>query len=155
IMLLSSDGERALRPLLSTPSNETVARFSPDGRWIAYQSDESGRDEVYLTAYPGPGGRSQVSTNGGIDPAWSRDGREIFFPSGGKMMAAAVETRPKLRVGLPKPLFDLTNLDEYDVSLDGRFVFIRNRGDEAAPKSLAVVLNWFDDLKRRLSAGQK
>jgi Tol biopolymer transport system component len=155
ISRLSRDGERTLRPLLHTPANETAARLSPDGGWIAYQSDESGRNEVYVAAYPGPGGRSQVSVDGGTDPAWSRDGRELFYQGGGKMMSAAVETGPKFRAGVPNPLFELTNLDACDVAPDGkRFVMIRTRGDDAA-RSLAVVLNWFDDLKRRVSAGKR
>jgi serine/threonine protein kinase/Tol biopolymer transport system component len=156
VLLLSRDGERALRPFLHTTANETDARFSPDGRWIAYGSDESGRNEVYVTAYPGPGGRSQVSIDGGSTPVWSHDGRELFYQSSGKMMAAAIETQPKFRAGLPKPLFELTNLDEYDVAPDGqRFVMIRTREEDAAPRTLSVVLNWFDDLKRRMSAQKK
>ena len=94
-------------------------------------------------AYPGPGGRSQISTDGGSTPAWSRDGRELFFQGSGKLMAVAVETRPKFRAGLPKPLFKLENLGEYDVG-----------PEEAVPRSLAVVLGWFDDLKRRVPPGK-
>ncbi|HEY3123968.1 MAG TPA: protein kinase [Thermoanaerobaculia bacterium] len=156
ILLLSPNGERTLRPFLQTPANETRARFSPDGRWIAYQSDESGRSEVYVAAYPGPGGRSPVSIDGGTDPVWSRDGRELFFQCGGKMMATAVETRPSFRAGVPKPLFELTNLEDYDVALDGkRFVMIRRQAEDTTPRSLAVVLGWFDDLRRRVPAGKK
>ena len=156
ISLLSPSGERKPRPFLNTPANETNARFSPDGRWIAYESDESGRPEVFVTPYPGPGGRFQVSTGGGSAPVWSRDGREIFYEDSSKMMAAAVETGPKFRAGLPKPLFELGNLEDYDVAPDGqRFVMIRTRGEDAAPRSLAVALNWFDDLKRRVPAGKK
>ncbi len=156
ISVLSLTGDRELRPFLRTPANETAARLSPDGGWLAYQSDESGRFEVYVLAYPGPGGRSQVSIDGGSAPVWSRDGRELFYRGGGNLMAVGVETRPKFRAGLPKPLFKLTNLGEYDVAPDGqRFVMVRTRGEEAAPRSLAVVLVWFDDLKRRVAAGKK
>jgi Tol biopolymer transport system component len=156
LSVLSLSGDRKLRPLIHTPANETFARFSPDGGWIAYQSDESGRPEVYVAPYPGPGGRSQISLDGGSTPVWSRDGREIFYQGGGKMMATPVETRPKFRAGLPKPLFKLTNLGEYDVAPDGkRFVFVRTRGEDAAPRSLAVVLNWFEDLKRRMATEKK
>jgi serine/threonine-protein kinase len=153
ISILSLSGGFKLRSFLRTPANEDLGRFSPEGGWIAYQSDESGRPEVYVTAYPGPGGRFQVSTNGGSAPVWSRDGREIFYQGGGKMMSAAVETRPKFRAAVPRPLFELKNLDEYDVAPDGqRFVMIRTKGQGEAPNSLAVVLNWFDDLKRRVPA---
>jgi eukaryotic-like serine/threonine-protein kinase len=154
VSLLSLESGHPLRPFLSTPATETDAKFSPDGRWIAYQSDESGRDEVYVTPYPGPGGRSRVSTDGGSEPVWSRDGRELFFKSGGKMMSVAIETRPILR-GLQKPLFDLTNLDEYDVAPDGRFLFVRTKGEATSPKSFSVVLNWFEDLQKRVAAGKK
>jgi eukaryotic-like serine/threonine-protein kinase len=156
ISVLSLTGDRELRPLLRTPANAGAARLSPDGGWLAYQSDESGRSEVYVMAYPGPGGRSQVSTDGGSAPVWSRDGRELFYRGGGNLMAVGVETRPRFRAGLPKPLFKLTNLGDYDVAPDSqRFVMVRTRGEDAAPKSLAVVLGWFDDLKRRVPAGKK
>jgi Tol biopolymer transport system component len=156
ISVLPLTGDRKPRPFLHTPANETEARLSPDGGWIAYQSNESGRNEVYVAAYPGPGGRWQVSTDGGSAPVWSRDGRELFYRGGGNLMAAGVETRPKFRAGLPKPLFKLTNLGDYDVAPDGqRFVMVRSRAEEDAPRSVAVVLGWFDDLKRRAPAGQK
>jgi len=156
ISVLSLTGDRELRPLLRTPANEEAARLSPDGGWIAYQSDESGRFEVYVMAYPGPGGRSQVSIDGGSAPVWSHDGRELFYRGSGNLMAVGVETRPKFRAGLPKPLFKLTNLGDYDVAPDGqRFVMVRSRGEEAAPRSLAVVLGWFDDLRRRVPPGKK
>jgi eukaryotic-like serine/threonine-protein kinase len=156
ISVLSLTGDRELRPFLRTPANEGAARLSPDGGWLAYQSDESGRFEVYVMAYPGTGGRSQVSIDGGSAPVWSRDGRELFYQSGGSLMVAGVETRPKFRAGLPKPLFKLTNLGEYDVAPDGqRFVMVRTRAEEATPRSLAVVLGWFDDLKRRVAAEKK
>jgi serine/threonine-protein kinase len=156
ISVLSLTGDRELRPFLRTPANEGAAKLSPDGGWLAYQSDESGRLEVYVMAFPGPGGRSQVSIDGGSAPVWSRDGRELFFQSGSRLMAASVEMRPAFRAALPKPLFKLTNLgEEYDVARDGRFVMVRSRAEEDAPKSLAVVLGWFDDLKRRAAAGKK
>ena len=156
LSVLSLTGDREPRPLFRTPASEDAARLSPDGRWLAYQSDESGRPEVYVMAYPGPWGRSQVSTDGGSAPVWSRDGRELFYQGDANLMAAGVETRPRFRAGLPKPLFKLTNLGDYDVAPDGqRFVMVRGRGEEAAPRSLAVVLGWFEDLKRRMAAGKK
>jgi Tol biopolymer transport system component len=151
ISALSLTGDHELRPFLESPANEIDARFSPDGRWVAYQSDESGRPEIYVTAFPSPGARAQVSIDGGSAPVWSRDGREIFFAGNGKMMAAPVETRPEFRAGLPRPLFDLGNLDQdYDVAPDGqRFVMIRGRAQGATSSTLAVVSGWFDELKRR------
>ncbi len=161
ISALSLDGGRSRHPFLHSPANEEAARFSPDDRWIAYQSDESGRFEIYVTAYPGPAGRWQVSVDGGSAPVWSPDGQELFYRNGGKMMAAAVELQPKFHTGMPKPLFDSTNLrdyhlGDYDVAPDGqRFVMIRTREEGAAPRSLSVVLGWFDDLVRRVPAGKK
>jgi dipeptidyl aminopeptidase/acylaminoacyl peptidase len=158
ISVLSLDGDRKIQPLLQTPSSEGDALFSPDGRWIAYESDQSGRAEVYVTAYPGPRGRWQISTDGGGAPRWSRDGRELFYYSSGeKLMVAAVETRPEFHAGLPRPLFEMPNVRGYDVSSDGkRFIVIRpTLRPDSAPPSLAVVLGWFDDVKRRTAAGKK
>jgi len=161
ISVLSLDSGRARRPFLHSSANEEAARFSPDDHWIAYQSDESGRSEVYVTAYPGPSGRWQVSIDGGSSPVWSRDERELFFRNRGKMMAAAVELQPKFHTSVPKPLFDSANLGGYDlggydVAPDGqRFVMIRTREESAAPRSLSVVLGWFDDLMRRVPQGKK
>jgi hypothetical protein len=156
ISVLSLDSGRARRPFLFSPANEEAARFSPDDHWITYQSDESGRSEVYVTAYPGPSGRWQVSIDGGSSPVWSRDGRELFFRNRGKMMAAAVELQPKFHTGVPKPLFDSTSLGDYDVAPDGqRFVMIRTREEGATPRSISVVLGWFDDLVRRVPTSKK
>src|ERR1700676_5576985 len=85
---------RKAEPFLRTPFNEGAARFSPDGRWLAYISDESGRFEVYVQSYPGPGGKWQISTEGGTEPVWTRNGRELFYRSGDKMMAVDVATQP-------------------------------------------------------------
>src|SRR6202030_1842180 len=71
---------------LRTPFNETAPRFSPDGRWLAYSSDESGRREIYVQPYPGPGGKRQISTEGGTEPVWNPDGRELFYRCANKMM---------------------------------------------------------------------
>ncbi|HEY6930166.1 MAG TPA: hypothetical protein VJA66_10855, partial [Thermoanaerobaculia bacterium] len=154
ISALSTEGDRKSVPLVHGSANEEGGQFSPDGHWIAYQSNESGRFEVYVTAYPGPGGRFQVSTDGGENPVWSRDGREIFFRRGKAMMAAPVDTRTKFQAGLPRALFDIAASEDFDVAPDGRFVFVRLAG-EKAPRSLAVVLGWFDDLKRRVAPEDK
>ena len=131
--------------------------FSPDGHWIAYESDQSGRTEVYVTAYPGAQGRWQISTDGGEAPRWSRDGRELFYYSSArKVVAVALETRPQFHAGIPKPLFEMENLTWYDVSPDGqRFIAIRSTPPpDSAPPSLVVVLGWFDDVRRRMAAGK-
>jgi serine/threonine-protein kinase len=155
---LELDGERRPRPFLRTPAGEAGARLSPDGRWLAYQSDDSGRFEVYVLPYPGPGGRSRISSDGGSAPAWSRDGKELFFLGGGRMVAVGVETQPTFRAGLPKPLFEATRLTAYDVAPDGAgFVMTRfgPLGPEAASRPLSVVLGWFEDLTERMQAAGK
>jgi serine/threonine-protein kinase len=152
LSVLALDGEKALRPLLATPSLESDARLSPDGRWMAYDSNESGRLEVYVAPYPGPGGRSQISTNGGSDPAWSPDGRELYFQSGNKLMAAAIETTPELRAGVPKAFFEGL-FESFDVAPDGqRFVLARPAHPNLPPRPLVVVPGWLDDLARRVPA---
>ena len=92
-------GDRKAQPFLRTPFNEAAPRFSPDGRWLAYISDESGRYEIYVQPYPGPGGKWQISTEGGTEPVWNRNGRELFYRSGDKMMAVDIATQPEFRCG--------------------------------------------------------
>jgi Tol biopolymer transport system component len=154
---------RKAQPFLRTPFDETEPRFSPDGRWLTYISDESGRYEIYVQPYPGPGGKWQISTEGGTEPMWNPNGRELFYRSGGKMMAVDIATQPGFTAGTPRMLFEggyepapvpITN---YDVSPDGqRFLMIKsNEQEQAAPTQINVVLNWFEELKRRVPAGTK
>ena len=105
------DGGAKARPFLETPAFEQYAEFSPDGRWLAYSSNESGRDEVYVQPYSGPGGRQQVSTEGGAAPAWARNGHEMFYmtaqPSGAiRMMAVDVTLGATFGAGKPRMLFE-------------------------------------------------
>jgi serine/threonine-protein kinase len=148
-------GDSVLQPLVRTPFNEGSPTLSPDGRWLAYSSDASGRYEIYVQPYPGPGGRSQISTQGGTEPVWSRNGRELFFRSGDKMMVVAIETRSGFSAGKPKTLFQglyqPTPILEanYDVAPDGsRFLMIKPGGEEQGPTQVNVALNWFEELKR-------
>ena len=126
IWLIRPDSDRKPQAFLKTPSNERDGRFSPDGRWVAYVSDESGRQQICVRPFTGPGGMSQVSTDGGTEPVWSRDGRELFYLNGDKMMAADIATRPAFTAGPPRLLYEgrydtsVTNTSSYDVSLDGR-----------------------------------
>jgi len=94
-------GDRKVQPFLRTGFNESVPQFSPDGRWLAYISDESGRFEIYVQPYPGPGGKWQISTEGGTEPVWNRNGRELFYRSGGRMMAVDIATQPGFAAGKP------------------------------------------------------
>ena len=156
-------GDRKARPFLRTQFDETAPRFSPDGHWLAYISDESGRDEVYVQPYPGPGGKWQISTEGGTEPVWSPNGRELFYRSGGKMMAADIAAQPGFTVGKPRMLFEgpyqtaWTDLPNYDVSPDGqRFLMLKPiESADAAPTQINVVLNWFEELKRRVPTATK
>jgi len=155
IWVLPMDGDRKPRPFLQTRFNETSPAFYPDGRWLAYSSDETGQFEVYVVPFPGPGGKWQVSTGGGAGPRWAGDGRELFYRAGDKMMVVEVETRPTFRVGIPKALFEGRYDLGYDVGADGKR-FLMMKGIEGAPETQAqVVLEWFDELRRRAPAGKK
>jgi len=155
--------DRKAQPFLQTPFNESVPRFSPDGRWLAYISNESGRYEVYVQPYPGPGGKWQISTDGGTEPVWNRNGRELFYRSGDKMMAVDIATQPSFVAGKPRMLFQgqyvPTNgtFPFYDVSPDGqRFLMLKpSEQSGAAPTQINVVLNWFEELKQKVPTGKK
>jgi serine/threonine-protein kinase len=135
------------------------ASVSPDGRWMAYESNVSGRNEIYAERYPALGNRQQISTGGGILPLWSRDGRELFFSAtdGRQMFAVPVQSGTTLVAGRPQVLFEFAMLVNgagnrpYDIAPDGRFVMIRSGQAEAGggtASNLIVVQNWFEELKR-------
>ena len=144
-----ADGAR--RALLTTPAAEYHARFSPDDRWIAYMSAESGRLEVYVRRYPQLDQRVAVSTDGGTYPVWSADGREIFYRAGRAIMAAAFDPSRGVLLNRPTRLFEGPFIGAggeggFDVVPDGRFVMVR--GDDAAlGRQINVVTNWFAELK--------
>jgi eukaryotic-like serine/threonine-protein kinase len=153
----SMNGGHVSTPLLQTPFNEQSADLSPDGHWMAYQSDESGRAEVYVRPYPDVNaGRWQISTSGGTRPLWSRDGRELFYlDAERRMTVVAVQAQSNFSVGLPTMLFDTRSLSlagigrNFDVSPDGtRFLMVKDLPVPAEAKRLIVVQNWFEDLKR-------
>lgn len=147
IWTLPMRGERTLRPYLRGPSDEHSPAVSPDGRWLAYVSNESGRDEVYVQPFPKPGTRVLVSSGGGREPRWAASGREIFYRGEPGMVATAVTTSPSFRVGGRIVLFDdkpfLAHLygAAYDVHPDGRRFLMIRRGLESP--QVVVVLNWF------------
>ena len=97
--------DRTIEPFLRTRFWESAPAFSPDGRWVAYVSDESGRQEIYVQPYPGPGGKSLISTDGGTEPLWNPNGRELFYRNGNKFMAVEIATRPVFAAGKPEELF--------------------------------------------------
>jgi eukaryotic-like serine/threonine-protein kinase len=155
-------GDPKARPFLQTPFDESACRFSPDGHWLAYISNESGRYEVYVQPYPGPGGKWQISTEGGTEPVWNTNGRELFYRSGDKMMAADISTQPSFAAGKPRVLFEgryelsPATSPNYDVSRDGQRFLMLKAGDanEGTPTQINVVLNWFEELKRRVPTGK-
>ena len=155
--------DRKAQPFLRTEFNEAVPRFSPDGRWLAYISDESGRWEIYVQPYPGPGGKWQISTEGGTEPVWNPNGRELFYRNGDKMMAVDIATQPSFSAGKPRVLFEGPYAvapgaaPYYDVSPDGqRFLMLKpSESAQAAPTQINVVLNWFEELKQKVPTGKK
>jgi len=156
-------GDRKPEPFLRTKFDESVPHFSPDGHWLAYVSNASGRYEIYVQPYPGPGGKWLIWTEGGTEPTWNPNGREIFYRSGDKMMAVDIATQPSFAVGKPRVLFEgryehtPATSPNYDVSPDGqRFLMLKSSEQEAvAPTQINVVLNWFEELKRRVPQGNK
>jgi len=134
---------------LQTAFNETRAQFSPDQRWIAYQSNESGRFEVYVARFPGASGRVQVSANGATSPRWRRDGKELFYVSAdSKMTAVDVNgSGATFSVGNANPLFSVRIRDQflgipYDVSTDGQRFLLNTFVDQTTPPSISLILNW-------------
>ena len=155
-------GDRKAQPFLRTRFQEWGPQFSADGRWLAYVSDESDRDEVYVQPYPGPGGKWQISTEGGTEPVWNPNGRELFYRSGDKMMAVEITTQPGFTVGKPRILFEgryelaPVAAANYAVSPDGqRFLMIKPPEQSSSSfTQIVVVQNWFEELKRRVPAGK-
>ncbi len=150
---MNSDAEPKPRKLVSVGETTelTQAQFSPDGHWIAYCAPESGRSEVFLTAFPEPAERIKVSASGGSRPRWKRDGSELYFVStGDEMIATAVRLGSSAPVGASRPLFSLgpAGWQDYDVTADGqRFLVVVNMPAPDA-NALAVTVNWFSLLKR-------
>jgi Tol biopolymer transport system component len=147
------------RPIETTPFVETTPAFSPDGRWLAYASDETGRFEVYVRPWPGPGQKYLVSSGGGGEPVWARNGRELFFRNGDQMLAVDVTPAgdEAFTASRPRVLFAGSftrgggGRTNYDVSPDGRqFVMLNSGEEERAATQISVVLNFFDELARRV-----
>jgi serine/threonine-protein kinase len=154
-------GDTTPVPLVASPFTELCPALSPDGRWLAYSSNESGRNEIYVRPFPATdGGRWQVSSGGGAEPRWSPDGREIFFlEPGASMMVAEVVTTPSFAVGESHRLFstagviDLGFHQSYDVTADGRaflMVFPRHSGARDRAPTVVQAENWFADVRSRL-----
>ena len=132
---------------LKTDFDELQGEFSPDGRWVAYSCNESGRHEVYVQPFPGPGGKWQISSAGGTNPVWRRDGKELFYlASARKMMSVPVRIGAAFEAESPRPLFDVRVKSDpdrhFDVTADGqRFLITLPLGDETSPP-ITLVQNW-------------
>ena len=152
--VLPLTGDRKPFPFAQTPFNEAQGRFSPDGHWIAYVSNEAGRNDVYVAPFQGPGGKSRVSTAGGTGPRWRRDGKELFYiaPNNKLMAVTLTATGNRLEIGAPQPLFDLqprnVTQDYYDVSPDGQRFLVNTTDEQLGAAPITLVVNWTAALKR-------
>ena len=151
VFLLPLTGARTPVPLLTSPADELMPRVSPDGKWLAYVSDESGMSEVYVRPLSG-GGRVTVSVGGGMEPLWSPDGRRIFYRSGPALAAASITTSPSLAVTATQTLFQgdyeaHPYHPNFDVGHDGKsFIMLKSAEDE---RRLVLVLNWVQELRQK------
>ena len=155
--VLAINGDRSPKPIITTPFNEVQGRVSPDRRWIAYASDESGRFEVYVRAFPSGADLSPISPAGGMQPEWRSDGRELFYISSDrKLMAVPVTTEGgAFTAGVPRALFDVDlpeptapYLGDYAVSADGRRFLLNSLADQPQATPLTIVLNRASELRR-------
>jgi Tol biopolymer transport system component len=161
IELLRVGQEPSTSKLLASAARESLPRISPNGRWLAYTSDETGRDEVYVMPLSGTGTKRQISVNGGGNAVWSRDGQELVYRSGSRFLVAQVASLPNI-VGRPVEFLipvrlaaersdaDFYGHPGYDVAADGRLLVVEQAPEEAAPGAIHLVLNWFEELRRRV-----
>ena len=147
------------RPLVKTSFREMEAVFSPNGHWVVYQSDATGRYEVYVQPYPGPGEKRQISVDGGMAPSWNPNGHELFYLTPTAMMAVAVLNTEDFRAGPPMRLFPYSTAAEgknYDVSPDGqRFLMVEKAEASRVFSHLNLVHNWFHELRRIVPPASK
>jgi hypothetical protein len=164
IMVAHLDGRQEPEVVDKEKAPEGSPKFSPDGRWLAYCSNESGKPQVYVQAFPGPGAKIQISNDGGTDPVWKRGGGELYYRNGDSMMAIAVATAPTFKAGRPQELWKGhyshgmstscgppgATSSNYDVTADGkRFLMVRDDDqDRATSKQIVVVQGWADELRR-------
>ena len=140
-------GERKPQPLLQTKANEVEGKVSSDGAWLAYQSDESGSNEIYVTQFPQPARSWRISTSGGVNPHWRGDGKELYFVSDKKLMAASVTGGAEFQSGTPQPLFEIEG-GVYAPSKDGQRFLTKVVTEKAPPPTIRVVQNSLADLQK-------
>jgi len=157
IWAMPVSGDRKPFPFLKADFGVSHGQFSPDGRWVAYASNESGKWEIFVAPFPGPGGNWKVSAAGGSEPRWRRDGRELFYLApDGKLMAVEVKAGATFEAGAATPLFQTrrrvtvssTDMFSYDVAPDGQRFLVAKDVGELTSSPLTVVLNWAEGLKR-------
>ena len=166
LQVLLLEGERSTKVLLASEFSELNGEVSGDGRWLAYESNESGQSKIYVRPFPNVNaGLWQISTGGGTRPLWGPDGHELFYlASDGRLTVVPVQTDPSFTAGSAEILFEepyyaggSDSLGRtYDISHDGRrFLMIKeSEADRSAPMSMTVVLNWFEELKVRVPTGK-
>jgi len=156
IWVMELSGNRNRRPLIQTPADESAPRFSPDGRWIAYVSDASGRTEVYVQAYPLSREKWQISTSGAREPVWAPNGAELFYRDQDKLMVVEIKTQPAFAAGKPRVLFEggyegpISSRANFDISPDGhRFLMLQKTAQKESSTDIKIVPNWFQEVRRR------
>ena len=152
VSVLPLSGERKPFPFLQSQFGELHAQLSPDGRWMAYTSDESGQFQIYVQSFPAGQGKWQVSTQGGVQPRWRRDGKELFYLApDGKLMAVLVRAGATFEAGTPAPLFQAQTFSlaistlyshQYDITADGQRFLLNVDLSEVTAAPITVVLNW-------------
>jgi Tol biopolymer transport system component len=155
IWTVAMEGDRTPRPFIKTPFIERAPVLSPDGKWLAYQSNESGRFEIYVVAFPQGDRKRQISTEGGFSPIWARNGRELFYQTGTALMATSITTQPEFVSERAREVFKGRYEGTYDISPDDqRFLLIKSLTQEASATQVNLSLYWFEELKRLLPASR-
>ncbi len=155
IWAMRLDGDRTPHHLFSSPAGEQDGQISLDGKWIAFQAPVSSRQEIFVAPFPGPGPRRQISNGGGLEPLWSRDGRELFFQSGDTLMGVNVTLGAAFSASAPRVVHEgrflrsINGNTPFTQSKDGqRFLRIQQVDPERVITHLSLVINWFDEVKR-------
>jgi dipeptidyl aminopeptidase/acylaminoacyl peptidase len=161
ILLLDLQSHR-VTPFLNSRSDEAYPTFSPNGRWLAYSSDESARQEVYVRPFPNPGGKWKLSLEGGTEPLWARNGKQLFYRWQDQVWAVDVRTDTEFNPGKPHLLFEKAGyriavpVRSWDISPDGqRFLMVKLEERKPQPVTdMILVQNWFEELKRLCPTGK-
>jgi eukaryotic-like serine/threonine-protein kinase len=147
------DGSAEPRPVVRSSSWETDGVVSPDGRWLAFGSDETGKQEVYVESFPVPGGRVRISTGGGASPQWTRDGKELLYmrqeQGGASIMSVAVDASGAFHPAMPRVLFRIAGLQAFSPTRDGERILISAETGVNPPPSISLILNWREQLQDR------